>query len=259
MGKLLILSSSQINAGTIIAASRGSGAANLLTHDPKEVWADSAVGSAATIDIDLGSIQTLNCVALCAVYDAVAGTSWTITGGTAGYAETTLKPAGGLRAIDAAAAAANPTHGLWLTASGNYRYIRISLTQPAGQPVLKIGRVLIGAGLQMTYGQEWGAGRGVTDTGTATRLPSGGLAMVEGARFASYAWSFGDLTEAEVEKLYGLQKDLGETLPLLVVEDPDGTAGQANRMHYGRLVSLRRFERRSVGRTRWEFTVEDWI
>jgi len=258
MGKLLILSSRILASAAGIATSRGAGAANLLTNDPKEVWTDGAVGSAANIDIDLGSVRQISTVALSGVYDADAGATWSITGGTAGYAEITLKASGALRAVDGSVAN-NPTHALWTGSASNVRYLRISVTQPAGQPVLKIGRVLAGASFTPTFGKEWGAGRGITDTGTMTRLPSGGIALVEGARFGTYSWSLGDLTDAEVETLYDLQRAHGETLPLLVVEDPDATSGQANRIHYGCLVSLRRFERRSPGRTRWEFTVEDWI
>lgn len=258
MGSLLMLSTEVIDQATV-AASRGAGAANLLTSDPKEVWADAAAGSAATIDIDLGAVRAIDTVALAAVYGAAAGASWTITGGVAAHDELTVKAAGALRAIDAAGAFPAVSHALWTGAAANLRYLRISLTQPGGNPALKVGRLIAGRAFRPTWNKEWGAGRGVVDTGTATRLPSGGLAMVEGARFGTYAWTLGDLTDAEVEELYALQLAVGETGPLLVVEDPDATAGQRNRIHYGRLAGLRRFDRRSANRTRWEFTVEDWI
>lgn len=258
MGKLLILSPRALDSVAGVSASRGSGAANVLTNDPKEVWSDSAVGSIADIDIDLGSVRAVNTVSLHGLYDAAAGATWSITGGTTGYFDVALKAYGPLRAIDGAESR-NPTHSLWAGSTFNIRYLRISLIQPAGQPVLKIGRVLAGTCFIPTFNKEWGAGRGIVDTGSATRLPSGGIATVEGARFGSYAWTLGDLTDVEVETLYGLQRAHGETLPLLVVEDPDATYGQAERIHYGCLVSLRRFERRSPGRTRWEFTVEEWI
>lgn len=258
MGKLLIVSGRILASVAAISASRGSGVENVLTNDPKEVWTDAAVGSAANIDIDLGAVRPISTVALCGLYDAAAGATWTISGGASGYAETTLKASGALRAVDGAVVN-NPTHALWNGATFNIRYLRISLVQPGGEPVLKLGRVIAGSGFTPTFNKEWGAGRGIVDTGTATRLPSGGIATVEGARFGSYAWTLGDLTDVEVETLYGLQRAHGETLPLLVVEDPDATYGQAERIHYGCLVSLRRFERRSPGRTRWEFTVEEWI
>lgn len=259
MANILLLSSATSIAVAAIAASRGSGAANLLTHDPKEVWADSAVGTAATIQIDLGAVKPVNTVVLCAIYGAVAGATWSITAGAASYDQQTLTAATTLRAIDAAGQAPTVSHALWLGATTNVRYVRITVTQPAGNPALKIGRLMLGAGFQPTWNKEWGSGRGVIDTGASTRLLSGGMAIVEGARLGTYAWTLGDLTDAEVETLYALQLEVGETLPVLVVEDPDATTAQRNRIHYGRLVSLRKFERRSPGRTRWELSMEEWI
>lgn len=256
MGKLLIASPVPLSA---VAASRGAGAANLATIDPKEVWVDSAVGTPATIDIDLGSAAWIDTIALIAVYGAAPTASWTITGGAAGYTDTTIKAAGNLRPVDAAGQYLFAVNAVWSGSPVLVRYIRISLTQPAGSPPLQIGRAMVAAAFIPTFNKEWGAGRGIIDTGSATRLPSGGIATVEGARFGTYAWTLGDLTDAEAERLYGIQREVGETLPLLVIEDHAAVAGQANRIHYGCLVSLRKFERRSPNRTRWEFTMEEWI
>lgn len=259
MANILLLSSATAISATAIAVSRGTGAGNLLTHDPKEVWADSAVGTPVSIDIDLGAVKPINTIALCAIYGAAGGATWTITAGAAGYGEQTLKASSTLRAVDAAGQAPAVSHALWLGATASVRYVRISVTQPAGNPPLKIGRVMLGAGFQPTWNKEWGSGRGVIDTGASTRLLSGGMAIVEGARLGTYAWTLGDLTDAEVETLYALQLEVGETLPVLVVEDPDATTAQRNRIHYGRLVSLRKFERRDPSLTRWEMAMEEWI
>ncbi len=242
-----------------LAVSRGAGGANLLTLDPKEVWIDSAVGSAATIDIDLGSAGWIDTVSLVGVYGAVAGATWTITGGTAGYTDAVLKASSALRANDAYGQFPSVSHGFWYNAPYLVRYIRISVTQPAGSAPLAIGRALVSRMFMPTWNKEWGAGRGVIDTGTATRLPSGGFASVEGARLGSYAWTLGDLSDVELETLYALMLDFGETLPVLVVEDPSATTGLRNRIHYGLLTGLRKFERRSPGRTRWELSMEEWI
>lgn len=260
MANILMLSSAVTNAAVAIYVSRGMGAANLLTHDPKEVWQDSAVGSIATITIDLGAPKAINTIALAAIYGAIANSSsWSITGGIADSASIVIKADGYLPAVDAAGQNPNVSHALWTGAAVTVRYVSVNVWQPSGNPALKIGRILVGDAFQPTWNQEWGGGRGVIDTGASTRLLSGGMAIVEGARLGTYAWTLGDLTDAEVETLYALQLEVGETLPVLVVEDPDATTGQRNRIHYGRLVSLRKFERRSPGRTRWELAMEDWI
>ena len=242
-----------------IAASRGAGAGNLVTYDPKEVWLDSAAGSAATIDIDLGSVGWIDTIALVAVYGAAAGATWSITGGSAGYAETVLKASGALRANDAYGQFPSVSHAFWYSVPWLVRYIRITVLQPAGSAPLAIGRALVSRMFMPTWNKEWGSGRGVIDTGKATRLVGGGFASVEGARLAGYSWTLGDLTDEEVETLYALQLDCGETGPLLVVEDPAATQGLRNRIHYGLFTGLRRFERRDVSLTRWELTIEEWI
>lgn len=256
MANILILNPTAVSA---IAVSRGTGGANLTSFDPKEVWTDAAVGSAATIDLDLGAVKSIDTIALVAIYGPVAGATWTITGGPAGYADAVIKASSALRAIDAAGQVPSVSHALWTGAAVNVRYLRISVTQPAGNPALSIGRAICGAGFVPVWNKEWGAGRGVIDTGISTRLPSGGFAIVAGAKLGTYKWTFGDLSEAEYEALYALQSDAGETGPVLVVEDPAATTAQRNRIHYGLLRSLRPFERRNPRQTRWELNMEEWV
>lgn len=242
-----------------IAASRGSGAANLSTADPKEVWTDSEAGSAVTIDLDLGAIRSIDTVYLGHVHDAAAGAVWTITGGAGGYADTVLKAAGALRVPEAAGRFASRSHGLWFGAAAAVRYIRITLTQPGGSPPLAAGVLLIGRAFQPGLNREWGSGRRPIDTGTATPLPGGGFGVAEGARKSAFAWTFGDLTADEVEALEATAEDRGETRPVLVVEDPDATAGLWSRIHYGLFQRFRAFERRNRAQTRWELEIEQWV
>ncbi len=255
MGKLLILAPLGIAA---IAVSRGSGGTNLATPSPREVWLDSAVGSAATLDIDLGALGSVNTVFLGHVTPPAAGATWTISGGVAGYAETVLKAAGALRAVDSAGQAPLTSHALWNGATAAIRYLRISVTQPAGQTPLAIGNVMAGLAFRPALGHEWGAGRRLIDTASVSALSDGGFAIVEGVRKRAYSWTFGDLSSAEVDVLDEMQGDRGESRPILVVEDPDATVGQLKRIHYGKFTSLRAFERRNPAQTRWEMSMEEW-
>ncbi len=256
MSNILILQPLTIAA---VAVSRGTGGANLLTPDPKEVWTDSAVGSAATIDIDLGSVQTIDTVALISVIPPVAGTSWAITGGAAAYATSIIKATGALRAVDGAGQDQARSHALHFGAAFAVRYIRITVTQPVGQALLSVGVPVVGKAFVPAFNNEWGAGRRVIDTGSSTALAGGGFANVEAARKGSYAFTLGDLSHDEIDALYAIQLGVGETAPLLVVEDPAATTGQYHRIHYGQLRSLRAFDRRSPGRSRWELSIEQWV
>lgn len=241
-----------------ISTSRGTGAQNLLTSDPKEIWLDSTVGSAAQINIDLGVVQVIDTVFLGSILGASADATWTITGGAAGYTEFTIKPAGALRVPERLGKFSYLSHAFWTGGEFLARYVRISLTQPSGPP-LSVGVLALGDGFQPAYNQEWGAGRGVKDTGTVTRLPSGSAVSVEGARYGSYSWTLGDLSDDETEALYELQLQTGETRVALVVEDPATTAGLRNRLHYALMTNLRPYTRRSSGVTQWDMAVDDLI
>lgn len=256
MSAILIIAPAPI---ATLAVSRGTGGANLLTRDPKEVWADDAVGSAATIDIDLGAVRSIDTLFLGYAQPAAVAAIWTITGGAASYTATVIKASGPLRAMDATGQAPPISHAFWHGAAVSVRYLRLSVTQPAGSAALTIGVALAGLAFVPGLNKEWGAGRRPIDLGTATPLQSGGFSIVEGARKRYYGWTLGDLTDDEVETLDALALEVGNTSPVLVVEDPAATTALRNRIHYGLLERWRQYERRSRGRTKWEFGIEEWV
>lgn len=256
MGNVLILSPTTPSA---IAASRGSGAANLLTPSPKEVWVDSADGSAVTISLDFGAVVPIDTVFLGFVFPPAAGATWTITGGAAGYTDATLKASGALRAVDSASRSPQRTHAFWKGAVSNVRYLRLSMTQPAASGALRAGIVLAGQAWQPEFNMEFGNGRRVVDTGTVASLPDGGFSTMPGARKRVFSWTLGDLSMAEADELEEMLLDHGETIPLLVVADPDATTGQRNRIHYGLFVGLKAYSRDDPAKTKWDFEFEEWI
>jgi hypothetical protein len=257
MGNLLIVPPAPMIS---VVTSRGSGTENLLTADPREVWLDDRVdpSSAARIDIDFGQVVPIDTVFLGAIHEATIEASWTILGGIAGYEEQLLKYDSPLRVPDRRGRISRVTHAFWHGAETLVRYLRVWILQPVGQP-LAIGAVLAGLAFEPQYNQEWGSGRGVKDTGTLTRLPSGGFSLVPGARYGTFKWTLGDLSIEETDELYDLQLDRGETARVLVVEDPDTTTGLRNRLHYGLFTGLRPYDRRNARQTRWEFTMEDLV
>lgn len=254
MKNLLILQPTPIVA---ISTSRGSGAANLLTPDPREVWVDSATGT-ATIDLDFGTPRVIDTVFLGHILPPQATATWTITGGLSGPTSTTLAASSSLRVPDVNGRAPALSHAFWKGIPANVRYLRLSVTQPAGSPPLSAGIVMAGRALVPTWNHEWGSGRRPIDTGSTTALPDGGFAVVEGVRKASWFWTLGDLTNDELDALWETALDRGESRPILVVEDPDRTAGLRRRLHYGLFRQFREYERSTPGRTRWELRIEDW-
>lgn len=258
MSNVLILSGANKPIAAV-TASRGSGAANLQTASPREVWMDSAVGSAATIDLDLGAVTAIDTVYLGYVSPPATGATWTITGGASGYADQVIKASGALRAIDTASRAPARTHAFWTGSVVNVRYLRLSLTQPSGSAVLSAGIALVGRAWRPQFNMEFGAGRRVIDTGTVAALPDGGFGTIEGVRKREFNWTLGDLSRDEADALEELLLDHGETIPLVVVEDPDATTGQRARIHYGLFVGLKAFERKNATQTTWQFTLEEWL
>ena len=256
MANILIMAPTSI---ANIGASRGTGIANLLRPDPKEIWQDSAAGSAATIDVDFGAPVVIDTVFLGAIMSPALDATWTIAGGLAGYTDTVIKASSTLRVPDRPGRTSLFTHAFWHGDDAYVRYLRLTIIQPAGNSPLAIGVLMAGIAFQPGYNLEWGAGRGIKDTGTATRLPSGGISVVEGARYGTYKWTLGDLTDDEADYLYELQLDRGETRRVLVVENPDQTPGLRSRIHYGLLTGIKPYERRNPAQTTWDFQIEDWI
>jgi hypothetical protein len=242
-----------------IVVSRGSGVANLLTTDPKEVWIDAAVGSPSTITIDLGAVRTIDTVFLGFARSALATTSWSITGGAARGDEVVIQATAAMRVPDVTGAFAAVSHGLWVGAPAAVRYLIVTLNQPAGSAPLSVGVVILGRAFVADLGREWGSGRRPIDLGTGTSLPSGGFSMVEGARKRGLAWTFGDLSRDETDQLELIALSVGETKPVLVIEDAARTSGLRQRIFYCKFDRWQPFDRRNRAQTKWELSVEEWV
>lgn len=240
-----------------VLSSRGTGAENLRTFDPKEVWTDAGPGT-STLTVDFGSAKTIDTIFLGYVRTLAADATWAITGGLAGPGERVIQASTSARVLDPAGEFVDRSHALWFGPSVTMRYLAITLVQPLDATALTAGVLVVGRALVPDLGQEWGAGRRLIDTGSVTSLPSGGFAVVEGARKRALTWTFGDLTDAEVEKLEMIGLRRGETATALVVENAERTVGLWSRIHYG-LFKWRAFERRNKAQTRWEMEIEQWV
>jgi hypothetical protein len=243
---------------TAAAASLGTGAANLLTADPKEVLAYTGTGAQNLIDIDLGSAQSIDSLLLGYFsWSGGADPAVSLWRGTATYTDTLVVSGSAL----APSSVSSPLRRHFFhrfSSPQTARYIRFAPTT-VNAITYQIGIVAIGLAFQPTYNREWGSGRRIIDTGTKEALLGGGFGIGEGARKSAFRWTFGDLTDAEVASLFDLGLDRGETRPIVVVEDPDVTSGLNERIHYGLFERLEPYERQNVSQTRWSLEVQQWV
>lgn len=256
MGNVLILSPRSIAA---VTTTRGSGGDNLITPSPKEVWVDVTDASAVSIQIDFGQPVEVDTVFLGFLFPPAAGARWTVQGNISGGPTQTFFSNLPLRAVDSASLAPATTHAFWKGAARTVRYMTAVLSQTAGAGALRAGVLMAGKAWQPQFNMEFGSGRRVIDTGTVASLPDGGFSIVPGARKRAFSWTLGDLSIPETDALEELLLNHGETVPLLVVADPDATTGQRNRIHYGLFTGLKAYERRNPSQTRFDFQFEEWI
>lgn len=244
LSTLLILSPATITG--VIA--NGDNPANLLTADPRESWLLPAGGS-AEIEIDLASVVEIDTIFIGHAFEA-QGMRVQLTLNeaeiyTADFAQPRLadRPAHGLLVLD------EPVQAQHLT---------MTITWPAGQAP-SIGVLMVGRAFRPTWNMEWGSGRIVIDGGSRTALQGGGFGIDPGARKYGWSWTLGDLSDDELEELDSIALDRGETIPLLVVEDPTAGPALAQRIHYGCFNKLEAWQRQAPGITRWSLGIEDWM
>lgn len=224
---------------------------NLLTPDPKEV-ATFVTGATRTVDIDLGAAVSVD--SFYAGFVGGGATQLRMRGGLAAANEFLIVNA----VVPQSSTRVVPDIHLPYVADApvTARYLRFEITPGATDAT--VGVIAAGLSVQPTWGHEFGAGRPIEDTGTAERLFSGGFGIYEGVRVGGYQWSFGDLSDAEVQALYALANDRGMTRSVLVIEDPTQSAGLNERVHWSLFDRLEAYERQVPGASRYAFKVRDW-
>lgn len=232
-----------------IAASTLTDSGRLLTASPKEVAYKAGAGT-VTIDIDLGAIMPVSAIYLGGMSSAL---NFTVTGGTVGYTTTAIGVSTTAHKLSGLA----PRKTMMTFTELNVRYIR--LDGPAAPDGFQIGNLVIGKAFRPTYGHEWGAGRTIGDTGSATQLLSGDFGILDGARFRQWDFTLGDLTDDEVEALDDFLMTVGNTRQVVVCEDTAQTNYLDARTHYGLFDKIDKFERLIPGATKWSLKVKEWV
>lgn len=122
-----------------------------------------------------------------------------------------------------------------------------------------MGCFAVGRAFRPQWGGEWGGGIGLTDTGTATRRRDGGFGIDPGVSAAQMQWTFGDLSDAERQQLFGMLKRRGATTqPFLVIEGDDNGPSSTEEVHWGLFTRIEPYERQAPGMSRWSLRFEDW-
>lgn len=229
------------------AVSGGTNGSNLLTPDPKEVA--TATGGSTSIDLDFGASMALDTFFVGFISSGVSAiTVQTATGLGTGL--------GATNALTLGPTTAAPRHAFRFGTLTS-RYWRLTFTYTG---TLQVGIAAFGAGIQPTWGHEWGSGRQPIDTATVTPLRGGGFATERGATKGAWGFTLGDLTDVDLKALWAMAKDIGISSPVLAVEDPVLTGQDLNdALHYGLLDRPEVYERLLPGVSRWSWRVEEWV
>jgi hypothetical protein len=272
MSSLILMKPLTFDASSVATSAGATGQDNLLSPNPKEVWSDGGGAGAKNIDIDLGLGSMGGALSVDSIFFGfIGGASYTtpptvtVTNSNTSGAWTQFSafPAGTpvLAPSDRLQAQNRPyfQHGfLRLGAPIARRFWRIAWDSGITTETT-IGIVGIGLSIQPLWGREWGSGRQVVDMSSVTQLKGGGFGIDRGARKPAFQFRCGDLQDSEVVQLWDMALDLGESAPVVVIEDPDNTAGLNERIHYGKFSRPEAYERTSPGNTAWAFRVEGWV
>lgn len=235
-----------------LAVSSGAGSKdNLLTPSPREVWLSSAAAS-HIIDIDLGSVQSLDTAYIGGLSLGI-GASWSIqtaTGMGAGLGAATTV------AVALAGAATAPYQSLiHLPAPVATRYLRIIVT-PAAPVELEVG--IVAFGLSWEHAYAYGSGRPLIDTTRKTDLFDGGFGIDAGVIKSGFRWRFTDLSKVEADSLAALIRLVGIGKPVIVVEDMTALPPADAELHYGTFDKFEPWERANPVDTIWALSMTEW-
>lgn len=246
--------------------------ANLVDKQPKVV-AQTAVGAgtfSTMIEIDLGANNDIDTLVLMHT-NLSSAAQWRVFGVPAAtaFAAPDAEPAGQL--ILGFAGWTNfgvmPTtrqtrrHALAIGSMVTVRRLRIYVRDTTPQnpeAVIRLGTLAIGRRWSPAFNFELGGGRRIQDRSSMRDMPGGEIAGLRGARVPVTRVSWGDMTDAELLALWDILSDVGESEPVLLIEDPDPTTGQCERIHYG-LQSSDFYERSMADKSRVELRLKEWL
>lgn len=263
------LAAAQITATGNFGINAAFPATNLASRQPKVVTQTNVRSSGSTItlviNIDLLADTAIDTIALMFT-NCSSEATWLAYGATAAAGAIT-ESAPNLIFTSTAFGMAPTTrelrrHALWTAATPvSRRYIRIIITDTLAnaENLIRAGVPVIGQRIAPAYNFELGSGRRIDDRSQLRVLPGGETYVEEGGRVPLWRATWSNLTEAEMALIWSLLVEIGQSRPVLLVEDPDATAGQAERMHYGLLEGLDFHERVQLDKQRIDLRVRELV
>jgi hypothetical protein len=265
--RLIPFGASQCTAAATDGIDAAFPAANFADPQPKTVVQTVAAPTTARkqmqLRVDLGADTPLDTVAVL----------WTNLGRTptmdvyaapasaGGFSDILANQVVTAAAIDAAPVTLEGRRfGLASFASVSRRYISVIVSDDrfAGE-VITVGVLALGQTLPIGFNFELGSGRKVEDQSITRLLPGGETAIWRGGRVPSWRGTWSNLTEAEYNRVWSLLMEVGNSAPVLIIEDPDRTAGQSERMHYGLITSSDFTERVQLEKQRIDIVVRELV
>lgn len=250
-----------------ISASMGGGASYLGTPDPKEAWVSPIVAGnvAALIDIDLGASRRLDTLFLGYTNLPATGSVQLLYGDAAPGSQLAgqvgIVPARSLASQLGLVPPDVPQQHVLLKLAQiiTARFLRVVISHGASVGrSMTVGVLAVGASFTPALNYDYGSGRTIGDTGSATRMLSGSFVFDEGVSFGGWSCTLSELTDDERDQLYDILRVQKTTRSLLVAEDPDQTSGLSERLHWSILGKLDAYERRDANLNRYALTVLDW-
>ena len=234
---------------------------NTLDRQPKVVFKSVPIsaGQSIAIQYDLGADVPVDGLALL-FHNASASATMSVTAATAAAGPSAQS------IVLAIAAARSPFIGspssyhrvvTWTRVTA--RYWTFFVTEPAARGGMTIGVARFGTLWAPGWNFETGRGRRINDLSDKRELPGGELGIWRKAKAPLIRLSWGDLADSEVDDLDSMLAEIGESEPLVLVEDPDFTAGLHNRIHYGVLDGVDFYERQMSNKSRWELKMREWL
>lgn len=230
------------------------------------VWKAQNSGAAAQeIILDLGANVAIDTVALIGMTGAAA--TWTLTISAATQAQGPFTGASfSWPAVTLLAGTQMPVSGrgraYWEKPAGGpatARYWRITITTPANNTPVVIGRAVLGQRIVPERNFDFGAAFGVRDHGSLSWSTRAVMLRRDAPRLRSAGLSFSALYRDEVEGfVQPLLERVGITRPILIVTDTGAHAQRQNRIYFGPLIGeLGTIWAKAGGGFQWQANIVD--
>lgn len=229
-------------------------------HDPAYVsndylgvtWQSAAGAASQSLVVDLGADRPLDFAALLGCDGATA--AWTLAVEVATAGQGPSFPAGsfstGVLPFLAGAAGWESGRGIgwWSGASIVGRHVRLTIAG-LGNAAATVGRLVLGAKLQLHRNFAFGGKFGVKDLGSYDLSSRGVPLKRDGVKLPTIAIEFNAVHKDEVESaVRPLIERVGNTGELFVCTDPTPDVQRQRRCYYGTLVGdLTAIQRRAAG------------